>query len=93
MAVLRDVSSETAVLDELARLKAENELLKARMAEQAKAKLRLKVSDKGAVQVLGIGSKFGITHYAQNWLTLLDMGQEIREFIELHRDELSWKGE
>lgn len=89
--ILEDVGSENAMLAELARLKAENELLKARAAAQATSRIRLKVSDKGAVQLLGIGSKFGITLYAQTWLTVLGMSEQIKDFIEANRDTLSFR--
>lgn len=83
-------------LEELARLRAENARLKEAAARQAKSRVKFKVSDKGAVQLLGIGSRFGITLYPTTWLAIFDMAGEIKDFIEAHRDELSWskdKGE
>lgn len=93
MTVLQDVGSESAMLDKIARLTAENELLKARAKAQATSRIRLKVSEKGAVQLLGIGSKFGITLYAQTWLTVLDIGDQIKDFIKANKDSLSFRGE
>ena len=79
------------MLNELAKLRAENELLKARASAAATSRIRLKVSDKGAVQLLGIGSKFGITLYAQTWLTVLSMQDQIKDFIEANRASLSFR--
>jgi len=90
MAILEDTAALQA---EIARLTAENELMKARAKAQATARIRLKVSDKGAVQLLGIGSKFGITLYAQTWITVLDMQDQIKAFIEENRPLLSFKGQ
>lgn len=91
MTILQDVGSENALLAEMAKLRAENELLKARASAAATSRVRLKVSDKGAVQLLGIGSKFGITLYAQTWLTLFAMADQIKDFIEANRDKLSFR--
>jgi hypothetical protein len=74
---------------ELARLKAENEALRA----QGKAKpgqFSLKVSEKGAVSVYGMG-RFPVTLYQEQWLKLLDRGDEIREFIRLNEGQLKKK--
>jgi hypothetical protein len=61
---------------ELARLRAENEALKARTGRGAS----LRVSDKGGVSVYGLG-RFPVTLYKEQWLKLLDMADEIRAFI------------
>ena len=42
--------------------------------------IRLKVSEKGAVSVYGMG-RFPVTLYKELWLKLLDMSDEIRAFI------------
>jgi hypothetical protein len=63
---------------EIERLKAENEALK----KKAPAKgISLKVSEKGAVSVYGMG-RFPVTLYKEQWLKLLDMGDDIRAFIK-----------
>ncbi len=71
---------------ELARLRAENEQLKAK----EKKSLRLQVSQKGAVSLYGI-RRFPITFYADEWDTVLDMSEPIREFIASHETELKRK--
>ena len=77
MTILQDISAEQA---ELVRLRAENEALKAKAARQATARIRLKVSDKGALSVYGLG-RFPVTLYRGQWERLLSMVPEIREFI------------
>jgi len=71
---------------EIERLKAENETLKT-----AKPKgLSLKVSQKGAVSVYGMG-RFPTTLYKEQWLRLLDMSDEIRQFIKDNDGQLTVK--
>jgi hypothetical protein len=69
---------------ELARLRAENEALRARRGAP------LRVSDKGGVSVYGLG-RFPVTLYKEQWLRLLDMADEIRAFIREHERELKTK--
>lgn len=71
---------------ELARLRAENEALRARLRRGA----QLRVSDKGGVSVYGLG-RFPVTLYKEQWLKLLDMADEIRRFIREHEGELKTK--
>jgi hypothetical protein len=71
------------VEEELARLRAENEALRAR----ARRGGALRVSDKGGVSVYGLG-RFPVTLYKEQWLKLLDMADEIRAFIREHEAEL-----
>ena len=63
--------------EEMARLKAENDSLKGRRAPRD---VSLKVSEKGGVSVYGLG-RFPVTLYQEQWLRLLDMAGEIRQFI------------
>jgi len=42
--------------------------------------VRMKVSEKGAVSVYGMG-RFPVTLYKEQWLKLLDMSDETRTFI------------
>jgi hypothetical protein len=86
MAILQDTSSENAMLAELAALRAENERLKANKAKSN----GLKVSAKGALSLYGMG-RWPVTLYKAQWLKVLDMAQEIRDFIELHDDVLASK--
>lgn len=74
-------------------LAAEIEALKAQLAEARKAQgreIRLKCSEKGCLQVLGIGSKFGFSFYPSQILKLFEMKEIILEYIEANRDHLSW---
>ena len=71
---------------EVERLRAENEALKKGGAKG----VSLKVSEKGGVSVYGLG-RFPITLYQEQWLKLLDMADQIREFIDAHKTELKAK--
>ena len=62
--------------EELERLRAENEALKAKTTRER----TLKVSQKGGVSVYGI-RRFPVTFYADEWDILLGMSDEIRAFI------------
>ena len=76
---------------QLAEAIAANEALKAKLALANKPrKLTLKVSEKGAVSVYGMG-KFPVTLYSQAWERLLDHADEIKSFIEANRAVLSVK--
>ncbi len=65
-----------ALREELARLKAENESLKKRGSKG----VSIKVSEKGAVSVYGLG-RFPVTLYQEQWVKLLDLSDDIRAFI------------
>jgi hypothetical protein len=73
---------------ELARLRAEVEELKKKKG--AGGSISFAVSKKGAVSVYGLG-RFPVTLYKEQWLRLLKMTKELKEFIEEHNDELSVK--
>jgi hypothetical protein len=78
--------NEQEMKAELERLKAENESLKARTSKG----ISLKVSEKGAVSVYGMG-RFPVTLYKEQWLKLLDMSDDIRRFIEENNAKLKTK--
>ena len=80
------MSTEAELKAELERLKAENEALKSRGARG----VSLKVSEKGAVSVYGMG-RFPVTLYQEQWLKLLDMADEIRTFIKDNEAKLKKK--
>src|SRR5207248_5471741 len=61
---------------EIERLRAENETLK----KPARVQLSLRVSEKGALSVYGMG-RFPVTLYREQWEKLLGMSDEIRTFI------------
>ena len=73
---------------ELARLKAENERLKRQQASP----LSLKVSQKGALSVYGLG-RFPVTLYKEQWARLLEHTEDIRAFLDEHDRELKAKGD
>jgi hypothetical protein len=50
----------------------------------------MKVSEKGALSVYGMG-RFPVTLYKEQWLKLLDMADDIRAFIAAHSAELKAK--
>lgn len=61
---------------ELEKLKAENERLKNKSIRG----LSLKVSEKGAVSLYGIG-RFPVTLYKEQWTKVLGMADQIEAFI------------
>jgi hypothetical protein len=72
---------------ELERLRDENERLKAHRAAGA---VTLRVSEKGAVSVYGLG-RFPVTLYQEQWEKLLAHADEIRAFIADNRTHLKRK--
>ncbi len=71
---------------ELERLKAENAALKARGSKG----VSMKVSEKGAVSVYGLG-RFPVTLYQEQWTKLLDLADDIRAFIKENEGQLKKK--
>ena len=71
---------------ELERLRAENEALK----KPARGQMSLKVSEKGALSVYGLG-RFPVTLYREQWEKLLAMSDEIRQFIQANDERLKKK--
>jgi hypothetical protein len=72
---------------ELERLRAENEALKQKRPGSG----AMKVSEKGAVSVYGLG-RFPVTLYQEQWVKLLGMADEIKQFIEENKGRLKVKG-
>jgi hypothetical protein len=72
---------------ELERLRRENAALK----KGASDGIRMKVSEKGAVSIYGMG-RFPVTLYQEQWLKLLNMADEIRAFIAENEAQLKAKG-
>jgi len=73
---------------ELARLRAENEALKAR--QKTSGALTFKVSEEGAVSVYGLG-RFPVTLYQEQWEKLLATVEDLKVFIGQNRDRLKKK--
>ena len=71
---------------ELERLRSENAALK----KGTSGGIRMKVSEKGALSVYGMG-RFPVTLYKEQWLRLLDMSDEIRSFIAANEAKLKAK--
>jgi hypothetical protein len=71
---------------ELERLRAENESLK----RSSSKGLSLRVSEKGALSVYGLG-RFPVTLYKEQWLRLLDMADDIKTFIQHNEEQLKSK--
>ena len=78
--------SEDQLRAEIERLRAENQSLKSQRVSRA----TLKVSDKGGVSVYGLG-RFPVTLYKEQWAKLLDMSDDIRNFLAEHDSELKAK--
>jgi hypothetical protein len=78
--------SDEDLKDELERLRKENEALK----KGTSPGVRMKVSEKGAVSIYGMG-RFPVTLYKEQWLKLLDMSDEIRAFIAENEAQLKSK--
>jgi hypothetical protein len=80
--------NEAELKAELERLKAENESLKNRGSKG----ISMKVSEKGAVSIYGLG-RFPVTLYKEQWTKLLDMAEDIRGFIKENEAKLKSKGQ
>jgi hypothetical protein len=80
------MSNDQELKAELERLRAENEALK----KTSSRGLKLKVSEKGAVSVYGLG-RFPVTLYKEQWLKLLEMSEEIKAFIQANDSQLKAK--
>jgi hypothetical protein len=81
------MSSDEEMKAEIERLRAENEALK---QKRAPGSVQLKVSQKGAVSLYGLG-RFPVTLYKEQWERVLAMADEIQTFIREHDAELKKK--
>jgi hypothetical protein len=73
------------------------EELMARIAElekkaegRKKGALEFRVGEKGGVSVYGLG-RFPVTLYYEQWVRLLDMAKDLREFLEENKPRLKLK--
>lgn len=89
MAILQSMltGKSTAELEEMVRkLAAENDKLRT----ASRGKLHLKVSEKGAVSLFGMG-KWPVTLYREQWERIFAAREQIEAFIEANADSLSVK--
>ena len=77
--------SDEELKAELERLRRENAALR-----RGASCIRIKVSEKGAVSIYGMG-RFPVTLYKEQWLKLLDMADEIRAFTAANESQLKAK--
>jgi hypothetical protein len=78
--------NEAEMKAELERLRAENAKLKSKDS----AGLSLKVSEKGAVSLYGMG-RFPVTLYKEQWLRILASAPDIETFIRENDSKLKTK--
>ncbi|MGA8670223.1 MAG: hypothetical protein WB679_10130 [Terracidiphilus sp.] len=78
--------SESELKAELERLRAENAQLKSK----GTGGLSLKVSEKGAVSLYGMG-RFPVTLYKEQWLRILASASDIATFIRENDGKLKTK--
>jgi hypothetical protein len=71
---------------ELERLRQENAALKKGAAKG----ISMKVSEKGGLSIYGLG-RFPVTLYKEQWTRLLELSDEIKQFIRDHDSELKTK--
>lgn len=88
MAILQDMTTMTheQMMAEIAALRAANEALKAKPL----SKVTLKVSEKGAISLYGLG-RFPLTLYATQWERVIGFGDEIKAFIRENKGKLATK--
>jgi len=80
------MASDEDLKTEIERLRAENEALK----KPTRGQMSLKVSEKGGLSVYGLG-RFPVTLYKEQWIRLLAMSDEIRNFIRDNDSTLKTK--
>jgi hypothetical protein len=78
--------SEDDLKAEIEKLRAENDQLKNKSVRG----LSLKVSEKGAVSLYGVG-RFPVTLYKEQWLKILGMKEDIEAFIHSNSNLLKTK--
>src|SRR5436309_982761 len=74
-----------ALLAQIAKLQAENDKLK-----QSQSRLTLKIGEKGALSVYGMG-RFPVTLYRSQWERIIAFVPQIEAFIEANADKLAVK--
>jgi hypothetical protein len=82
------MTTNEAMAEELERLRAENERLK--KTSTKRQEISLKVSEKGALSLYGLG-RFPVTLYKEQWLKVLERADEIKGFIAENNERLKSK--
>lgn len=82
------MSQEDQLKEELDRLRAENDALKAQ--RRSGAGLTFRVSEKGAVSVYGLG-RFPVTLYQEQWDKLFASIEDLKRFVDENRSRLKKK--
>ncbi len=80
------MSQDEDMKAELEKLRAENAALK----KTSSRGLSLKVSEKGALSIYGLG-RFPVTLYKEQWAKLLDSVEDIRAFLKANDAQLKSK--
>ena len=83
------MDSEKSKEELMAELNEMKEQMK-RIKEKKETKPKLKVSEKGCVQINGI-RRFPFTFYVNEIQKIFDMKEEIEEFIENNKNDLATK--
>jgi hypothetical protein len=78
------------IATQIAALKAENAALKAAAKAETKANANMRISEKGALSVYGLG-RFPVTLYRGQWERLLDRKEAILTFIDANASALATK--
>lgn len=79
-----ETATREEIVAEMERLKAEAQRLKS----VAQEKVSLKVSEKGAISLYGLG-RFPVTLYPNQWVKVIEHGDEIKRFAEQNKALLS----
>lgn len=53
--------------------------------------VEFRVGDKGGVSVYGLGSRFPVTLYFEQWMKLLDVADKLRKFLIDNKSKLKLK--
>ena len=88
--IVSNGSAQGDYLAEIARLKAENEALKAKAAARAQARIHCKVSEKGALSIYGLG-RFPVTLYLSQVQALEKAWPMVKEFVVENLDKFATK--
>jgi len=66
--------------------------LEKKLGTKQSGKLEFRVGEKGGVSVYGLG-RFPVTLYYEQWLKLLDAGEDLRAFLETNKSRLKLRAQ